>query len=74
MYIADTGNNRIRKVMASTGIVTTIAGTGSSSYGGDGAAATLAALYYPYGVALDTSGMNHANSRFTVYFVHWVIP
>ena len=57
MYIADTYNYRIRKVTVSTGIITTIAGTGTGSYSGDGGAATSAALYYPSGVALDSSGM-----------------
>ena len=57
VYIADCGNNRIRKVTVSTGIITTIAGTGTSSYSGDGGAATSAALYYPFGVALDSQGM-----------------
>ncbi len=56
VYIADSGNNRIRKVTVSTDIITTIAGTGDSSYSGDGGAATSAALYQPYGVALDASG------------------
>ena len=56
VYIADTSNNRIRKVTVSTGIITTIAGTGSLSYSGDNGAATSATLYYPYGVALDASG------------------
>ena len=56
MYIADSDNNRIRKVTVSTGIITTIAGTGTSSYSGDGGAATSATLYSPYGVAVDTSG------------------
>ena len=56
VYIADYGNNRIRKVTVSTGIITTIAGTGSYSYSGDNGAATSAALYYPYGVAVDSSG------------------
>ncbi len=37
-------------------VITTIAGTGTSSYSGDGGAATSAALNYPNGVALDTSG------------------
>ena len=59
MYIADTSNNRIRKVTVSTGIITTIAGTGTSSYSGDGGAATSATLYYPTGVALDTSGSQY---------------
>ena len=48
---------RIRKVTTSTGIITTIAGTGSYSYSGDNGAATSAALNYPIGVALDASGM-----------------
>ncbi len=41
----------------SSGIIQTIAGTGAASYSGDGGAATSAALYYPSGVAVDTSGM-----------------
>ncbi len=56
MYIADQWNNRIRKVTYSTGIITTIAGTGSTSYSGDNGAATSATLYYPEGVAVDASG------------------
>ena len=40
----------------STGIINTIAGTGSASYSGDNGPATSAALNKPYGVALDTSG------------------
>ena len=54
VYIADYYNHRIRKV--STGVITTIAGTGSNSYSGDNGAATSATLYYPTGVALDASG------------------
>ncbi len=57
MYIADSSNNRIRKVTVSTGIISTIAGSGTSgSYSGDGGAASSAALNYPRGVALDSSG------------------
>ncbi len=57
VYIADQGNNRIRKVTASTGIIITIAGNGGTgSYSGDGGAATSATLNYPTGVALDISG------------------
>ena len=56
VYIGDWYNHRIRKVTVSTGIITTIAGTGSISYSGDGGAATSAALSWPYGVALDASG------------------
>ena len=98
VYIADSGNNRIRKVTITTptrlptvmpsiptitpskapsltptlipsyapssaattssqDIITTIAGTGSASYSGDGGAATSAGVYYPSGVALDASGI-----------------
>ncbi len=56
MYIADGCNHRIRKVAASTGIISTIAGTGTSSYSGDNEAATSATLKYPYGIVLDSSG------------------
>ena len=56
MYIADQGNNRVRKVTVSTGIIITLAGTGTGSYSGDNGQATSATLYYPTGVALDSTG------------------
>jgi len=55
LYIADTGNHRIRKV-DTDGVITTVAGTGSSGYSGDGGAATEAQLSSPSGVAVDSSG------------------
>lgn len=55
LYIADTYNNRIRKVDVS-GIITTIAGNGSRGYSGDGGAAMVAELNSPTGVAVDQSG------------------
>jgi sugar lactone lactonase YvrE len=55
LYIADTYNHRIRKVAASTGIITTIAGNGGAGYNGDGLA-TGATLSYPSGVAVDGVG------------------
>ncbi|MFH1352591.1 MAG: LamG-like jellyroll fold domain-containing protein [bacterium] len=55
VYIADYGNNRIRKINTS-GIITTIAGNGSGGYSGDDGSATSAQLYYPAGVAVDGSG------------------
>ncbi len=57
MYIADYGNYRIRKVTVSTGIITTIAGTGSGSYSGDNGQATSAGLNNPVGVTLDSAGI-----------------
>ena len=56
MYITDTYNNRIRKVTISTGIITTIAGTGTTTYSGDNGPATSATLNFPYGVAVDSAG------------------
>jgi uncharacterized alkaline shock family protein YloU len=56
VYIADSANHRIRKVTISTGIITTIAGTGTTSYSGDNGPATSATLYRPYGVAVDSAG------------------
>ena len=56
VYIGDSNNHRIRKVTVSTGIISTIAGTGSTTYSGDNGAATSATLYYPRGVAVDASG------------------
>ncbi len=55
-YIADDGNNRIRKVTVSTGIITTVAGNGVLGYSGDGGPATSATLNGPEGVAVDALG------------------
>jgi len=55
LYIADQGNNRVRKV-DTNGIITTVAGNGGFSYSGDGGAATSASLSSPAGVALDSLG------------------
>ncbi|HTB06519.1 MAG TPA: T9SS type A sorting domain-containing protein, partial [Bacteroidia bacterium] len=55
IYIADQGNQRVRKIYASTGIIATIAGNGTQGYTGDGGAANSAELYNPTGVAVDGS-------------------
>ena len=55
LYICDRGNNRVRKVN-NTGIITTIAGTGTAGYNGDGLPATSAQVNYPYAVAIDDTG------------------
>jgi len=55
VYIADTGNNRIRKV-STTGTITTFAGTGATGSSGDGGPAVAAALTAPGGLASDALG------------------
>lgn len=55
MYLADYGANRVRKVSAA-GIISTFAGTGSSSTSGDGGPASAASLAGPIGVAADALG------------------
>jgi len=54
LYIADTGNQRIRAVRG--GNITTFAGNGARGFGGDGENATAAALNHPVALALDSSG------------------
>ena len=54
LFIADSQNNRIRKV--SNGVITTVAGNGESGFGGDGGPATRARLSHPAGVAVDPAG------------------
>lgn len=56
LYIADTHNQRIRKVSAASGIITTVAGTGISGFSGDGSAGILARLSNPGALALDQAG------------------
>jgi uncharacterized protein (TIGR03437 family) len=55
LYIADNSNNRVRKV-DSSGTITTVAGNGNSSYGGDGVQATTTGLALVEGVAFDSAG------------------
>lgn len=58
LYIADSGNGSVRRVDNTSGIITTIAGTGVTSigYNGDGIPATSALLNNPRGIAVDASG------------------
>jgi sugar lactone lactonase YvrE len=55
LYIADSGNNRIRKV-APSGLISTYAGSGSAGFGGDGGQAIYAQLNLPRGLAVDSAG------------------
>jgi uncharacterized protein (TIGR03437 family) len=65
LYIADSGNDRIRKV--SGGVIATVAGKGTFGYSGDNGPATSAELYNPCGVAVDSSGnlyiADYSNNR-----------
>ncbi len=56
VYIADQHNQRVRKVAAKTGIITTVAGSRDNGYSGDNGAATDAELNNPAGVAVDATG------------------
>src|SRR5208282_2064332 len=56
LFIADSGNNRIREVNRATGIITTVAGNGTSGYKGDGGSATAAELRVPFALTFDASG------------------
>jgi hypothetical protein len=56
IFIADSWNHRIRRVEASSGIITTVAGNGTQGFSGDGYAATNANLAVPSGVAVDAAG------------------
>ncbi len=56
LYIADSGNSRVRKVLASSGAISTIAGTGKEGFGGDAGQAAAAQLNRPRGLALDADG------------------
>ena len=55
VYVADTFNNRVRKIDPA-GTITTVAGTGTLGFGGDGGPATSALLFWPVGLDVDGSG------------------
>ena len=61
VYIADTANHRVRKIVGSN--IITIAGTGEQSYSGDGGAATTATLDSPTSVAVDGTGLVYLADR-----------
>ena len=55
-FIADSGNDRIRKVNYATGVIATVAGNGTWGYSGDNGPATAAELYAPSCIAVDPDG------------------
>ena len=56
LYIADSQNHRIRTVNLMTGVITTVAGTGTHGYSGDRGPAREAQLWRPWGLAFDRDG------------------
>ena len=65
LFIADTGNGRVRKVTATTGIIITVAGNGLSTHSGDGGPATAATGCNAQGVAVDSSGNFYFSASLT---------
>jgi uncharacterized protein (TIGR03437 family) len=63
LYIADYGNQRIRRV-SPAGIISTVAGNGQQGYSGDGGPATSASLQGPWGVAVDAAGNLYIADQF----------
>jgi sugar lactone lactonase YvrE len=76
LYIADAGNDRVRKVDLH-GVITTIAGNGQQGFSGDGGPATSASLSRPNGVVVDAAGnlyiADTANARIRKVDVHGII-
>ena len=56
LYVAEATNHCVRRIDAATGVITTVAGTGSSGYAGDGGLATRATLNQPYSLQIDANG------------------
>ena len=56
IYVADFGNNRVRRIDAASGVITTVAGNGTAAFSGDGGPATAAGLSGPTFVAVDAIG------------------
>ena len=63
IFIADTANNRVRKVAAAGGLISTVAGNGTAGFSGDGAAATGAQLNSPRNVEVDAFGNIYISDR-----------
>ncbi len=56
LYICNRGDSRVRKVDVATGLITTVVGTGTASYSGDGSAATSATMVGPCFSRFDSAG------------------
>jgi hypothetical protein len=62
VFISDTGNQRIRRLLAD-GTIVTVAGNGTAAYNGEGAPATSYTLSYPFGLAVDVNGVLYLSDR-----------
>jgi hypothetical protein len=62
LFIADRGNHRVRRVDLLSGTITTVAGNGVATFGGDGGPATAASLSFPRGMAVVNGGLFVADS------------
>lgn len=62
LYVADSGNSRIRRIDLTTGIITTVAGNGTPYFAGDGGPATAAQIA-PYNVTFDVAGNMYISDR-----------
>ncbi len=63
LFIADTGNHKVRKIAAATGIITTVAGTGTAGSTGNGGPATAARLSSPRGIVVASNGDFYVSER-----------
>jgi cysteine-rich repeat protein len=66
LFIADTGNNRIRRIAANTGLISTVVGDGVATSSGQGAPATIFSVDKPMGVACDAANNLFVSSSTTV--------
>ncbi len=63
IYLSDWNNHAVRKIVKSTGFITTYGGNGGVGYTGDGGPATDAEIHSPYGIALDNAGNLYINDE-----------
>lgn len=64
LYVADQSNNRVRRIDLTSGLMTTVVGTGESGYNGDGSPGTETALAGPSGLAVDRDGSLYVADTF----------
>ncbi len=74
LYIGDYAYGVIRKVVVLTGIISTIAGTGSNGFSGDGGQATAATFRDPDGLAVDSSGIPFLSALLLLIFYFFLLP